>query len=305
MLELSSQQIRYFRLCSHHLDRTYRKEDCLAVAGACGLQNSPPGAWETALYTRIPELSPAQMNGLLYRDRTLLQAWSFRGAPYVFPQSESGIFLSALIPKEGEPWIYTRGITLALDYLQMEFQELLSILLHVIPILDGQTITAKSTLDETLARWMLPYIPPEKQKRWQDPSMYGSPDKQTVGGAVVSFLLRPCAFLGLVVFGERRGTSPTFTSLRAWTGQTSKADPDSAKQLVRKYLHCYGPSAVDGLAAWLGCSGQQARRIWNTVKDEIEPAKVLGKRVFFLSEDREQLLSPSLPENSLILLGRP
>ncbi len=133
--------------------------------------------------------------------------------------------------------------------------------------------------------------------------MYGSPDKQTVGGAVVSFLLRPCAFLGLVVFGERRGTSSTFTSLRAWTGQTSKADPDSAKQLVRKYLHCYGPSAVDGLAAWLGCSGQQARRIWNTVKDEIEPAKVLGKRVFFLSEDREQLLSPSLPENSLILLG--
>ncbi len=67
MLELSSQQIRYFRLCSHHLDRTYRKEDCLAVAGACGLQNSPPGAWETALYTRIPELSPAQMDGLLYR----------------------------------------------------------------------------------------------------------------------------------------------------------------------------------------------------------------------------------------------
>ena len=55
MLELSSEQIRYFRLNSHHLDRIYSTEDCLAAAGACGLQNSPPGAWETALYNRIPE----------------------------------------------------------------------------------------------------------------------------------------------------------------------------------------------------------------------------------------------------------
>ncbi len=244
-----------------------------------------------------------QMEIFLCRERTLLQAWSFRGAPYVFPTSESSLFLSSLIPEEGEPWIYTRGITLALDYLQIKFQELLSLLLHVMPALDGQTIVSKNTLDETLARWMLPYIPSEKQKLWQGSSMYGSPDKQTVGGAVVSFLLRPCAFLGLVVFGERKGTSPTFTSFRTWTGDEVKTDPDASKRLARKYLHCYGPSTSDGLAAWLGCSGKQARRIWNTVKNEIEPATVLGKQAFFLSADREQILSPPAPERSLILLG--
>ena len=50
---------------------------------------------------------------------------------------------------------------------------------------------------------MLPVLPAEKRDLWNQPSMYGSPDKQTVGGAVVSFLLRPCAFMGLVVFGRR------------------------------------------------------------------------------------------------------
>ena len=98
------------------------------------MQNTPPGAWENALYHRIPSCSLVQMKQLLYGDpkslgysgcppasetgRTLLQAWSLRGAPFVFPASESGVFLSALIPQAEEPWIYTRGIALALEYLE-------------------------------------------------------------------------------------------------------------------------------------------------------------------------------------------
>lgn len=37
-----------------------------------------------------------------------------------------------------------------------------------------------------------------------------APDRrQTVGGVAVSFLLRPCSFASLVVFGKRRGTVQT------------------------------------------------------------------------------------------------
>ena len=54
-----------------------------------------------------------------------------------------------------------------------------------------------------LAERVADLLPPERRARWNYPSMYGSPDKQTVGGAAVSFLLRPCAFGGQVVFGQR------------------------------------------------------------------------------------------------------
>ena len=112
MNEPSVAQIRAFRLRAHHLDRTYAYEDIPEAVGACGMQNTPPGAWENALYHRIPSCSLVQMERLLYGSpadsetgKALLQAWSLRGAPFVFPASESGTFLSALIPQEDEPWI--------------------------------------------------------------------------------------------------------------------------------------------------------------------------------------------------------
>lgn len=316
MAEPSVEQIRFFRLRSHHLDAAYSRSDTDRLVGACGMQNTPPGAWETALYNRIPDCKQAEMEHLLYEQKTLLQAWSYRGTPVVFPAAESGTFLSALIPEEQEPWIYTQGIALALDFLQMDFDGLLEMAKHAIPQLDDRTIVSKSALDQTVAEWMTPFLPIEKRELWNQPSMYGSPDVQTVGGAVVSFLLRPCSFHGLVVFGKRDGISPTFTSFKNWTGGSLVPDGGAQKKLVRKYLHCYGPATPDMFTAWLGCSGKQGRRMWNAVSEEMEPVTVFGKKAFILAEDRESLFAPSsftgntsgypqrdCPQRDLLLLG--
>lgn len=130
--------------------------------------------------------------------------------------------------------------------------------LKVMSGLDDKIIVSKSALDQTLAEWMLPLLPAGKKGLWSTPSMYGRPDIQTVGWAVVSFLLRPCSFLGLAVFGERIGTSPTFTSYRGWLGNPLKTDREAAKRLMRKYLHCHGPAThqrLYGLAGLLEKTG--------------------------------------------------
>ena len=306
-------QIRSFRLRSHHLDRIYGRETLLEAAGACGLQNSPPGAWEAAIHNRIPELGGKELRDILEENKILLQAWSFRGVPVVFPAEERRTFLSALIPAEGEPWIYTRGIGLALDALGLDFDYLLRLLLQVIPGLDHRSISGKNELDQMLAAWMEPFLPEEKRQIWNQPSMYGSPDRQTVGGAAVSFLLRPCSFMGQVVFGKRRGGSPEFTSVGRWLneadrepGQTDLPGPDgeASRCLVRKFLHCYGPSSPDLFGEWLGCSGKQARRMWNLAAEEMEPVSVMGKKKFFLREDRQILFeSPDFSRGPLLLSG--
>lgn len=303
MTGISLEQIRHFRLRSHHLDAAYQKADIIRAAGACGMQNSPPGAWETALHNRVPSCTLNEMEQLLYRDRALVQAWSLRGAPIVFPYQDSDAFLTALIQEADEPWIYTNGILLALDFLQMGFDELLEMLKQVMPRLDGTVIVSKNALDQTLAEWMLPFLPAGKRDLWNHPSMYGSPDKQTVGGAVVSFLLRPCAFHGLVVFGERQGTNPAFTSYKNWIGHPLPAGQDAVKKLVRRYLHCYGPATSGSFTAWLGCSGKQGRRMWNTIAQEMEPVMVSGKKAFILTADKERLLCPEPIKRLLLLLG--
>ncbi len=303
MGEINIEQIRSFRLHAHHLDKKYQRTDIVELVSACGMQNTPPGAWETALYNRVPDCSMSEMEHLLYEEKALLQAWSLRGAPVLFPVWESDVFLSALISEEGEPWIYTPGILLALDFLQMTFDELLDILKQVMPQLDGKVIISKSTLDQALAEWMLPLLPVEKRELWNKPSMYGRPDKQTIGGAVVSFMLRPCSFNGLVVFGERNGIYPTFTSYKSWTGHSLKVSEDASKKLVRKFLHCYGPTTVDMFVSWLGCSPKQGKRIWEAVSEEMEPVMAFGKKTFILSVDKERLFSPVSFQRELLLLG--
>lgn len=125
MIAISKEQIRQFHLHTHHLDTWAQKTEVERIAGACGFQNTPPGAWEIACFNRLSDCTQDDLKQLLEEDKTLLQAWSFRGAPVVFLTSESDPFLSALVSKHGEPWIYTQGIQLALDFLQMPFDELL------------------------------------------------------------------------------------------------------------------------------------------------------------------------------------
>jgi len=116
-------------------------------------------------------------------------------------------------------------------------------------------------------------------------------------------LLRPCSYNALVVFGERQGISPTFTSFRNWTGHAPIGIPDADKVLVRKFLHCYGPARADHFMSWLGCSSQQAHRLWNTIADEMVPIQIEGKTCYMLSADMDNLRSAEGDEEKLILLG--
>lgn len=303
MGEVGVEQVRRFRLRAHHLDRAYALEDAVALAGACGMQNSPPGAWEAALFNRAPACRAEDAERLLCVEKSLVQAWSMRGAPLVFPASESAAFLSALVPREGEPWIYTKGIGLALDALGLGFDEALDLAMRAMPRLDEGSITGKVALDQVLADEVEPLLGAGKRAAWRAPSMYGSPDKQTVGGAAMSFLLRPCAFLGLVVFGERDGAAPTFTSYRRWLGHALEPADDAVERLVRTFAHCYGPTGPDALAKQLGCSGAQARRMWGSIAEELEPVTFDGRRAWVLAADRDALAAPEPPERDLLLLA--
>lgn len=290
-LSLSGDQIRSHRIRAHHLDARRGRDFLLEAAGACGLQNSPPGAWETALFNRIDGLSLDALRNELYEEKTLVQAWSFRGAPVVFPASESGIFLHPLAAAPGEePWIYTRGISAALDFLNMDFEEVFSYVREAAAYLDSHTVTGKEELDQTLASLIGERLPADRRALWDSPSMYGQPDRQTAGGAAVSFLLRPCSFLGLTVFGKRTGASQDFTSYRRWTGSEAAVLPEAEKRLTEKYFHCYGPSTVQEFAKWLGCSPRQAKRLFEKAASALEPVRAGGKTGYILSSDRESFL---------------
>lgn len=308
-MNITSAQIRSYRLTIHNLNKKIPADRLLDAAGICGLQNSPPGAWETAMFNRLEGCTLNLLHDALYQSKTLIQAWGYRGVPVVFPTAESDIFLTPLIASKGEqPWIYTRGITMALDFLQLSFDDLLARTKEAAAHLDTHTIQSKEALDRTLAEIIQKKLPADKQVLWSAPSMYGTPDRQTVGGAAVSFLLRPCSYSSLVVFGRREGNSPTFTSFKNWTGHMPAKIPDADKALVRKFLHCYGPSTKAYFMDWLGCSPKQAKRLWDSIADETIPVTVANKTFWLLADDWETLLASegNISEGNgqpLLLLG--
>lgn len=122
-------------------------------------------------------------------------------------------------------------------------------------------------------------------------------------GAVVSFALRPCSFLGLVVFGARQGSHPAFTSYRRWCGRPLPPDPKAERRLVEKFLHAYGPATRADLAAWLGCSPKQAARLWQTARERMLPVEKEGRAAWMLAADLPHLLQAAPPRQPLVLLG--
>ncbi|EFB75488.1 winged helix DNA-binding domain-containing protein [Subdoligranulum variabile] len=303
-VSVSSDQVRWYRLAAHHLDHRYPLDSLMEAAGVCGVQNSPPGTWETALFVRIRDVTAAQLRWKLETEKTLLQAWSFRGVPMVFPTAESPAFLESLAALPGEePWIYTRGAALALNDLGMEWETALTLVRQTAVRLETCTIQSKQELDRFLAGEVDELLPVGLRERWNAPSPYGHPDRQTVGGAVVSFALRPCAFLGQVVFGARNGTHPTFTSPVHWLGHPLPSDPQAGAKLVRKFLHAYGPATPRTLADWLGSSPRQAKRLWQTVQQELIPVNKEGAKAWMLEQDLPALLHARPPQEPWRLVG--
>ena len=307
---VSPKQVIAYRLQVHNLTEPLpaaaNDADLLQAASVCGLQNSPPGAWEIAMFNRLNSCTKERLHAALYQRKSLLQTWSLRGVPLIFPTAEAPAFLAALQAQPAEqPWIYTRGITLALDHLQMSFEQLLPLVQTAARYLDEHTIISKEQLDSTLAVQITAKLPADKQPLWQAPSMYDKSGRQTVGGAVVSFLLRPCAWQGLVVFGQRQTNSPSFTSYQNWLGRPwpEIAPEEAGRRLVRKFLHCYGPSNQTAFNSWLGCSSQQGKRLWQSVSAETTEVEVTGKRYVMLQQDIESLLNSTEPEARLLLLG--
>lgn len=303
---VTAEMARSHRLRAHHLAAPLPPGAYCEAAAACGLQNSPPGAFETALFARVQGASPAGIRRALYEEKSLLQAWSLRGAPAVFPTRDSDVFLCALQGAHSEqPWVYTRGIGLALGRLSMTVQQLWPLVRGAAQqCLGRQVIVGKPALDAAVAALVLPQLPVEKQPVWNSPSPYGRPDVQTLGGAVASFLLRPCAFERLVVFGRRQGALPTFTSPRAWLGAPLAAPrPDAAAALARRFLHCYGPATPAAFQSWLGACPAQAKRMWAAVAPETRPVSLAGRTAYVLAQDMPGLLAAAPAQPQLLLLG--
>ena len=96
---VSRAQILAFRAAAQSLDRRRPATDLLHVAGACGVQDTPPGNAEVSLAARLDLDGPVVEQAVERRE--LVLTWSVRGAPHLFPPADFAVFTLGARPAPG------------------------------------------------------------------------------------------------------------------------------------------------------------------------------------------------------------
>jgi hypothetical protein len=275
-------QILAFRLDSHHLTHRLPLEAIQTASGVCGVQNTPPGSALISLHARLTGLAPAHLDQALTQSRNLLQAWSLRASPHIFPTRDHPVFTLGLLPeKEDDLRSFILGVETGLQKLDLPAVKLVSLGAAALPsILDGRSLT-KDEIGVALAERVAPSLSPPQRAIWASTSWITS--SQTFGESVMRFILPVLSLQGLCCHGERQGNQATIRRPVEWlagaeTGACPGAMPrDEARAgLVRRFLHAYGPSTPRHFAEWAGISLSQAEQSWTIVQEELVEVETLA-----------------------------
>ncbi|WP_328532044.1 winged helix DNA-binding domain-containing protein [Nocardioides sp. NBC_00368] len=283
-----------FRLASHHLDVRLGENDLLSAAGRCGIQDSPPGSALLALHARVDGVVAGTVPRAI-EDRSMLLTWSMRGAPYLFPTSEAGVFTTGVLPPaETALRHFVRGVEQAVDRLGLSLTEAADIVAAATrEVLPGRQL-AINELGAEVAELITPRLTAAQREVWVEEGPYA--EGQPIGEAVVHFCVRVLALRRIVCLAPRAGDKAPFVLTEEWLGHpVAETDPAvSRAELLRRYLRCYGPSTRGDFAAWLGVQAGDVDPWWGCLEDELVEVDI-GRSAWVLATDLDTLRSSTMP----------
>jgi hypothetical protein len=302
---VSRDDVVAFRLGAHHLVERQGAGALLDVAGSCAVQNSPPGSALQALHARVRGVTPELLDRAVAEQKSLLQTWSMRGAPYWFPTADAAVFTTGVLPTtESARRHLVLGVEQALSTLGLSLAEAVDLTrAEIRGVLSGRRL-AVNELGAELAPRVADALPAARRKAWRSEGPYAA--NQPLGEGVVHFCLRILTLEGVVCFAPRAGNKAPFVLVDEWLGRPlpgtgRTADPEAARaELLRRYLRCYGPSTRQDFAAWLGVATGDVDPWWRLVEDDLTEVD-LGGPAWLRTADLDTLRSAQLPTGVRLL----
>lgn len=301
--QVSRDAVIAFRLRAHHLAERLPGSGLLEAAGSCAVQDSPPGSALLALHARVRGVTAEGLESALV-DRSLLQTWSLRGAPFCFPTADAAVYTTGVLPLTEEAGRHLLpGVVPALGQLGLSLAETVELTGgEVESVLSGRRL-AINDLGAELAERVGGRLSKEQRAAWQGEGPYAK--GQSLGEGVVHFCLRILALEGVVCFAPRDGNQAPFVLVEEWLGRPiPDADPSLVRrELVRRYLRCYGPSTRGQFGAWLGVRTDDTGPWWSPIEDELTEVAFRGTS-WVLTDDLDSLRSSSMPQGVRLLPPR-
>ncbi len=99
---------------------------------------------------------------------------------------------------------------------------------------------------------------------------------------------------GALCFGPNRGRNVTYTSPRRWLPGFRPADGRTAlAEVVRRYLHAYGPATPQQFAQWLAAPRQWAMELFDSLSSQLQQVEVDGRLAWVVAGDTRVLPATS------------
>jgi uncharacterized protein YcaQ len=264
------------RLARHALLEPVARDRLVdAVRTVGGVQAQILSAAELAIGVRVAGVTRQDVQAALWERHTLVKTYGPRGTLHLLPADELSLWMAALRAHAllHEPhWYAAAGLSLAKADALLE---------AIGETLDHRCLTRQELADEVAHRvgaWA----------RERLLSAWGE-------------LLAPAAFVGRLCFGPSRGNQVTFVRADQWVDGWQEHDPQQAlAEVCRRYFAAYGPASPQDFAHWFRLKPDEARRVMESLADELEAVQLAGRRAWMLATDTQEDWEPQL--DSLRLL---
>jgi hypothetical protein len=170
---------------------------------------------------------------------------------------------------------------------------------NMVEVLAGRRLAIDELGGELAAR-IARDLPKGQRDVWEEEGPYAA--GQPIGEAVVHFCIRILNLRQVVCFAPRVGNKAPFVLVDEWLGHSiPRVDPDVARgELLRRYLHCYGPSTRADFAAWVGVRAGDTGPWWSPIRDELRQVE-FGGTSWILTGDLDALQSAPIPNGVRLL----
>jgi hypothetical protein len=269
---VSRAQVLAYRAAAQSLHRRRPAAALCDVAGACGVQDTPPGNADVALAARLELDEPVVEHAVAAKD--LVLTWSVRGAPHLVPPADFPVFTIGARPADG-----------TLEKLWRQPEESLAQVERAMVSVIGAEPRPKGDVSEAVTQLL-----PSELTPWCASSKVHHPNES---------VFRAAPLLGRLVLTS---TAPVLLAKASdWLGADAGGDVDAERvELLRRYVHCYAPTTASHFAEWTGITKPDASERWKLLAGELVAVKG-DRKGFVLEQDLEALTDPPAAEGVRLL----
>ena len=259
--QIPAEAIARFRLLRHHLLDDAPADLVTICRDVCGVQAQVMSAAYLQLWTRNHAITRAEIEGALWRTRTLVKTSLMRQTLHLIPADEFQLHIAALRPSRVAAVL---RVMARCGIAREEGEALTPLIMDALasgPL--GRVAIADAVgprVSKRVRAWM---------------------------GKVWSIVRIPVSE-GLVCYGPGENNEINFIRVDQWLPDLKRnpiSSTEAQRILFRKYLSAYGPATLADFSHWSGISMQEVKPLRALIEPETEEIPGDRKGGFLLRED--------------------